>query len=209
MADLDAPSRWSGALAIALACAFLAGATFGISVLDFGAHVDGPGIGLEWSRPLGDEYELRAGVVLALAVVQVALSLIAFGRARAKPIGFLALPLIAFLGMIAGLVIAGKALPAWWGWGCSRGHAYACFAASGVIDGPAGEALEERACTGDVGSACVRIARRDPTRLPAMCAARAQGCVGPAKDRPVRGRCHGLEDICRSVEPATSPAPSR
>ena len=102
------------AIAFALACAFLSGATFGVLVLDFGAHVDGVGIGLEWSRPLGHEYGLRAGVVLAASLFHGGLSLVAFRRARGRSFGVVGLCGIAFVGLIAGFVGAGKALPAWW-----------------------------------------------------------------------------------------------
>lgn len=149
------------AIALALACAFLSGATVGVRVLDFGAHVDGVGIGLEWSRPLGHEYGLRAGVVLAASLVQSGLSLVAFRRARGRPFGVVKLCGIAFVGWIAGFVGAGKALPAWGKLGCDRGNAYACCAAGGVTDGAVARALADRACAGDVGSACRRIVQQD------------------------------------------------
>lgn len=186
---------------LALGCAFLSGATFGILVLDFGAHVDGVGIGLEWSRPLGHEYGLRAGVVFVASLVQGGLSLAAFQRAGARAFGMLGLVGIAFLGLIAGFIGAGKALPAWWKLGCDRGHAYACYAAGGVTDGAVSLALDERACSGDVGSACRRIVRQDPSRLAAICAARAGACTGPSTERPIWSRCRSLEEICAPVDP--------
>ncbi len=57
--------------------------------------------------------------------------LTAWGRAEVKPIGVLALPALWFVGLVAGVMGGGRALPAWWKLGCSRGHAYACYAASG------------------------------------------------------------------------------
>lgn len=156
--------KWSGALVIALACAILCGGSCGVSLVDYGAHVDGPGIGLEWSKPLGTngEYAIRQAVVLGSMAVQALLSLIAFGRTKAKPVGVLALPLLALGGIILGVVLAGRALPAWWTLGCNRGHAYACYAAGGVTDGAESEALDKRACAGGVEPACSRIARRSP-----------------------------------------------
>jgi hypothetical protein len=148
--------RWSGALLIALACALLSGGSCGVSLLDYGAHVDGPGIGLEWSRPLGSEYGLRYAIVIGSLVLHAALSLTAFSRAGAKPIGVLALPALAFVGIVLGMVGGGRALPAWWKLGCNRGHAFACYAASGVTDGAESKALAERACTNGVTRACPR-----------------------------------------------------
>jgi hypothetical protein len=170
--------------------------------MDFGAHVDGVGIGLEWSRPLGSEYGLRAGAVLAASVVQGALSLTLFGRIEARSFGVLGLFGIGAVGVVAGLVAAGRALPAWWKLGCDRGHAYACYAAGGVTDGKAGRALDERACAGDIGSACRRIAREDPTRVAAICAERARACGagGESRDGPIFGRCRSLAEICGDVD---------
>lgn len=133
-----------------------------MSLVDYGAHVDGPGIGLEWSKPLGtgSEYGVRAGIVMASMGVQALLSLIAFGKTKAKPVGVLALPLLALVGIILGVMVAGRALPAWWTLGCNRGHLYACYAAAGVTDGVESDALDRRACAGGVEAACRRIARR-------------------------------------------------
>lgn len=186
---------------LALACAFLCGATFGVLVIDFGGHVDGVGIGLEWSRPLGDEYGLRAGAVLVASLVQGGLSLTAFQRARARSFGVLGLVGIAVFGLLAGVFGASKAIPAWWKLGCDRGHAYACYAAGGVTEGAVSRALDERACSGDVGPACRRIVQEDPSRLPAICAQRASACRGPGTERPIRSRCRSLEDLCGAVDP--------
>jgi len=199
-------SGWSGGIAVAVASAFLAGGLFGIAFLDFACHMDGPGIGLEWSRPLGDEYGLRALLVLGLGVLQTVLSLTAYGRARAKPFGVLALPAFAFVGLVVSFGLGGRALVRWWwGWGCNRGHAYACYAAGGVTDGAAGKALDERACSGDVGSACHRIGREDPSRVPALCATHSELCRTPVSQHDVRGRCHALDELCG----ATDVAPGR
>jgi xanthosine utilization system XapX-like protein len=154
--------RWSGALLIALVCAVLCGGSCGVSLVDYGAHVDGPGIGLEWSKPLGtgSEYGVRAGIVMASMVVQGLLSLIAFGKTKAKPVGVLALPLLALVGIIGGFIVGARALPAWWTLGCHRGHLYACYAAAGVTHGAASDAHDKRASAGGVKPACMRIARR-------------------------------------------------
>jgi hypothetical protein len=194
-------SRPLGPLVLAVASALLAGASFGVLVLDFGAHVDGVGIGLEWSRPLGPEYGWRAGAVLAASLVQGGLSLWAFGRTPAKSFGVLGLFGVAFVGLFGGFLGAGHALPAWWKLGCNRGHAYACYAAAGVVDGDAGRALDERACAGDVGSACLRIARADPTKVPGICDERRRACAGPSVERPSRSRCLTLADLCANIDP--------
>jgi hypothetical protein len=104
-------NKWSGALLIALVCAVLCGGSCGVSLVDYGAHVDGPGIGLEWSRPLGtgSEYSVRAGIVTASMLVHALLSLVAFAKTKAKPVGVLALPLLALCGIILGVVVAGRA----------------------------------------------------------------------------------------------------
>ena len=195
------PPTHAIAIGLALACAFLSGAAFGVLVLDFGAHVDGVGIGLEWSGPLGHEYGLRAGVVLAASLVHGGLSLVAFRRARARSFGVLGLFGIAFVGVFAGLIGAGKALPAWWKLGCDRGNAYACYAAAGVTDGDVARALDERACSGDVGNACRRIVQANEGRLPTICAERAHACTGPSAERPIWSRCRSLDELCASVVP--------
>jgi hypothetical protein len=155
-------NKWSGALLIALVCAVLCGGSCGVSLVDYGAHVDGPGIGLEWSRPLGtgSEYSVRAGIVTASMLVHALLSLVAFAKTKAKPVGVLALPLLALCGIILGVVVAGRALPAWWTLGCNRGHLYACYAAAGVTHGAESDELDKRACSSGVEAACRRIARR-------------------------------------------------
>lgn len=149
-------AHWSGPLVVAVVCALLSGGSCGVSLLDYGAHVDGPGIGLEWSKPLGSEYGLRIAIVVASIVLHAVLSLTAFSRAGAKPFGVLALPALWFLGMVVGMVGGGRALPAWWKLGCNQGHAFACYAASGVTDGAESKALAERACTNGVTRACPR-----------------------------------------------------
>jgi hypothetical protein len=209
LSDKMKPSRWSGAIVVALACALLSGGSCGVSMVDFGAHMDGPGIGLEWSKPLGSEYGIRQAFVLGSLLVHALLSLVFFSRADAKPVGILALPGLWFIGFLGGVVGAGRALPAWWKLGCDRGHAYACFAASGVTDGAESAALEERACANDVGIACERIARRDKTRLPGLCAGRADACRTPPAERAVYGRCNVLTDLCLGATPKAGEAPSR
>jgi hypothetical protein len=199
--SLASPSGGRGLLLVALACALLSGASFGVLVLDFGAHVDGVGIGLEWSRPLGTggEYGLRAGAVLATSIVQGVLSLTLFGRISARSFGVLGLFGVGAVGVVFGLVVAGRALPAWWKLGCDRGHAYACYAAAGVTDGPESQKLDERACAGDVGNACLRIARADSSRVPLLCAERARLCAD-GRERPPFSTCRALADICPSVD---------
>ena len=194
------PTR--GLLVLALACALLSGACFGVLVMDFGAHVDGVGIGLEWSGPLGREYGFRAGAVLLASVVQGALSLALFSRMAARSFGVLGLFGIGVVGMVAGLFASGRALPAWWKLGCDRGHAYACYAAAGITDGETSSRLDERACAGDVGSACLRIARADPSRVPFICAERNRVCADAAasREKPAFSRCRSLGDICPSVD---------
>jgi hypothetical protein len=150
------------ALVTALACALLSGGSCGLTLLDYGAHVDGPGIGLEWSQPLGAEYGLRYAIVLGLLVMWALLSLNAWGRAGAKALGVLALPALWFVGLVVGMVGGGRALPAWWKLGCDRGHPYACYAASGVTDGDESRALAARACAGGVKNGCVRAAPPSP-----------------------------------------------
>jgi len=144
------------ALVIALVCALLSGGSCGLTLLDYGAHVDGPGMGLEWSGPLGAEYGGRYAIVLGSLVVYALLSLTAWSRSGAKPIGALALPALGLLGIVAGMVGGGRALPAWWKLGCERGHAYSCYAASGVTDGAESKALADRACAGGVKAGCPR-----------------------------------------------------
>jgi hypothetical protein len=188
------------AIVVAIAAAVLSGASFGVLVMDFGAHVDGPGIGLEWSRPLGSEYGLRAGAVLCAGLVQGGVSLTAFARSRARSFGVLALFGLAFVGMLVGFVGSGRALGWWWKLGCDRGHGYACYAAAGLADGDAERALDERACARDVSHACRRLVRNDPARLPAMCEARARRCTGSTADLPAFSACRSLGDICESVD---------
>jgi hypothetical protein len=202
-------SATSGAIVLALACAALSGASCGVSIVDFGAHVDGPGIGLEWSKPLGSEYGLRLALVLGSVVVHALLSLVFYSRAGAKPIGILALPGLWFVGIVVGVVGGGRALPAWWKLGCDHGNAYACLAASGVTDGAESKALEERACAEDVGIACARIARRDPTRLPGLCAEREAACRLAPAERAVYGRCNVLAEFCTTGPPSPAEAESR
>ena len=93
-------------------------------------------------------------------LVHALLSLLAFAQTKTKPVGVLALPLLALCGIILGVVVAGRALPAWWTLGCNRGHLYACYAAAGVTHGAESDELDERACAGGVEAACRRIARR-------------------------------------------------
>ena len=90
------------------------------------------------------------------------LSLTAWGRAGAKAIGVLALPALWFVGLVLGVLGAGRALPAWWKLGCNRGHPYACYAASGVTDGDESAALAARACAGGVKSGCAGAAPSSP-----------------------------------------------
>ncbi len=139
-----------------------------------------------------------------MSLVQGGLSLVAFGRAQGRSFGVLGLFGIAFLGLFGGFIAAAKALPAWWKLGCDHGHAYACYAAAGVTDGAASRALDERACSGDVGSACRRIAREEPSRVAAICSERARACgekSRPDDDAPIWGRCRSLEDLCAKVDP--------
>lgn len=198
--SLASPSSGRGLLLAALVCALLSGASFGVLVTDFGAHVDGVGIGLEWSRPLGSEYGLRAGAVLVASIVQGVLSVTLFSRISARSFGVLGLFGVGVVGVVAGIVASGRALPAWWKLGCDRGHAYACYAAAGITDGEESQKLDERACAGDVGSACLRIARADPSRVYLICAERDRVCADAdaARERPVFSRCRSLADICPS-----------
>ena len=191
----------AGTIVLALVCAFLSGATFGILVMDFGAHVDGVGIGLEWSRPLGSEYGWRAGFVLAASLTQGGLSLVAFSRTRARSFGVLGLVGIAFFGLLVGAVSAGGLLPWWWKLGCNRGQAFACYAAAGVTEGEASRSLDERACAGDVGRACWRIARGEPTRLAAICEQRTRACAAPSPQSTTFRGCNSLREICGGVDP--------
>jgi hypothetical protein len=208
--DHDKPGRWHGALVMALGCAFVSGSSCGVSMVDFAAHMDGPGIGLEWSRPLGSEYGLREGMVLATLVVHGLLSLMFYGHTGAKPIGVLALPGVWFVAFLVGLVGGGRGLAPWWKLGSDRGHGYACYAASGVTRGTESAALEERGCAGDVGIACERIVRRDPSRLPGLCADRARACLEePPGTREVFGRCYGMAEVCRILEPSSGPPSTR
>lgn len=206
--EAPTPTRPGGAsvfVALALACALLFGAMFGILTMDFGAHVDGPGMGLEWSKPLGSEYGLRAGAVLLMCLVQGGLALAAYGNARAKSFGVLALIATALLGWLGGAIAAGHAFPLWWKLGCDRGHAYACYAAARSSgEGPAAEALEERACKGDVASACLRIVGRSPERIPALCEEAERACKEPASEpRNVFSRCRGMTEVCPGIQRAT------
>jgi hypothetical protein len=147
----------SPAIAIAVGCALLSGGSCGVSLLDYGAHVDGPGIGLEWSKPLGSEYGFALTVVLVSIVVNALVSLVAWGRSGAKPVGQAALCGLWFVGLVAGFAGGARALPLWWKLGCHRGHAFACHAAAGVTDGAESEALEARACANGVERACPRV----------------------------------------------------
>jgi hypothetical protein len=204
VAEGTEPARRSSilgvALTVALASAFLAGTSLAVLIVDFGAHMDGPGIGLEWSGPLAGGYGARLGVVFGAMIAQSVLSLLAFSRVPAKGFGVLALPGVAFAGFIVGCLGAGRALPAWWKLGCDRGHAYACHAAAGITHGAESRALDERACAGSVSSACARIAREDPSRIPAICAARARTCAAPEAP-PIYTGCRSRDDLCGTVDP--------
>ncbi len=141
-------------------------------VLDFGSHVDGPGVGLEFLAP--------RGFFLALPVLGVVA--LVFGVRR---VGLALGALMAVVGLfvaIVGLVfVFGALMPMSWERACDRGEGRACW-------GPMRRARtrEDRArwaakgCLAGDDYACREWLEIEPERSPEACAAVEKTCAGRA-----------------------------
>jgi len=134
-----------------------------MSLLDYGAHVDGPGIGF-YAGKSGD----WTGLFTLLFIAGLVLAFVAQGRAhwtRAWAIG----ALLWGLSLVAGLPTS--LLYGSWEAACRDGAGRACYADVGAHpeDTPRANVLYKRACELGDSNACQRAIERDLITVDAAC----------------------------------------